>query len=88
VKVPATPEVIKSLPRAPYRRNRPGPDGQPRSSPAPERCPICQMEYEEGDPTVTLPRCGHCLHEECGVQWLGEHSKKCPLCKASVMEDE
>ena len=54
-----------------------------RARSAATACAICQSDFCAGDPLLRLP-CGHCLHEPCGLQWLGAYSKKCPLCAAPV----
>lgn len=44
-----------------------------------ETCPICLVEYEDGDEVRTLS-CGHLFHKDCIDQWLSEHTS-CPGCR-------
>ena len=46
-------------------------------------CPVCQIEYEEGEKLAHLP-CSHIFHQACINKWLGQYSKKCPVCKGEV----
>jgi hypothetical protein len=49
-----------------------------------ERCAICMCSFEVGEGVKELPRCQHCFHTECIVQWLSTASTKCPLCGCSL----
>jgi hypothetical protein len=49
-----------------------------------ERCAICMCSFEVGEGVKELPRCQHCFHAECIVQWLSTASTKCPLCGCSL----
>ena len=42
-------------------------------------CPICLLEYEEGE-EVVMGNCEHKYHEECLMGWL-EGQNNCPLCR-------
>jgi hypothetical protein len=46
-------------------------------------CAVCMVDYEDGEEVMTLP-CGgnkkHAFHSACIRRWLGEYSKKCPVC--------
>nr|VWO99597.1 Transcriptional repressor TUP1 [Ganoderma boninense] len=47
-----------------------------------ETCPICIVDFEEGDDLRVLPCEGHHrFHQECVDQWLLELSSSCPLCR-------
>uniref|UniRef100_A0A7S1B8S2 RING-type domain-containing protein n=1 Tax=Corethron hystrix TaxID=216773 RepID=A0A7S1B8S2_9STRA len=46
-------------------------------------CPICLVEYEEGDEMRSLP-CGHEFHPACVDSWLESHTS-CPQCRRSVL---
>lgn len=46
-------------------------------------CSICQSEYEPDEVIMILP-CEHHFHKDCAMEWLGKHSKKCPICKESI----
>lgn len=48
-----------------------------------QACSICQSEYEPDEVIMILP-CEHHFHKECAMEWLGKHSKKCPICKESI----
>ncbi|KAJ1304717.1 hypothetical protein OPQ81_005855 [Rhizoctonia solani] len=47
-----------------------------------ETCPICILDFEEGDDVRVLPCEGrHKFHKDCVDQWLLELSSSCPLCR-------
>ncbi|OCH95110.1 hypothetical protein OBBRIDRAFT_768211 [Obba rivulosa] len=47
-----------------------------------ETCPICIVDFEEGDDLRVLPCEGHHrFHQGCVDQWLLELSSSCPLCR-------
>ncbi|CCM05369.1 uncharacterized protein FIBRA_07584 [Fibroporia radiculosa] len=47
-----------------------------------ETCPICIVDFEEGDDLRVLPCEGHHrFHCECVDQWLLELSSSCPICR-------
>lgn len=48
-------------------------------------CPICILDFEEGDDLRVLPCEGrHKFHKDCVDQWLLESSGSCPLCREGV----
>jgi hypothetical protein len=49
------------------------------------RCSVCQDEYRPGDALLRLP-CGHMDHEPCLRQYLSRYGKRCPVCKADVID--
>ena len=53
-----------------------------------ELCAICQETFAPGDRLSVLPRCTHQLHVDCAREWLLQYSKRCPTCKASVIEED
>jgi hypothetical protein len=45
-------------------------------------CPICILDFEEGDDIRVLPCDGkHTFHKDCVDPWLLELSSSCPLCR-------
>lgn len=47
-----------------------------------ETCPICIVDFEEGDELRVLPCEGkHRFHQTCVDPWLLELSGSCPLCR-------
>lgn len=47
-----------------------------------ETCPICIIDFEEGDDIRVLPCEGkHVFHQACVDQWLLELSSSCPICR-------
>jgi len=79
------PEIIDTIPEKIYRssENRSGTDGT-NDGDEDECCPICLVEYEEGDKLRVLP-CGHCLHQPCVDAWL-QNNPSCPSCRYSLSE--
>ena len=74
VKVHLSTEDISQLPTFAYH---------PKSSPGnTAECPICLVEFEDGDKIMSLP-CFHQFHAKCIGKWLKE-SKNCPTCREEV----
>ena len=47
-----------------------------------ETCPICILDFEEGDDLRILPCEGqHRFHQQCVDPWLLELSSSCPICR-------
>ena len=47
-----------------------------------ETCPICILDFEEGDDLRVLPCEGqHRFHQQCVDPWLLELSSSCPICR-------
>jgi len=47
-----------------------------------ETCPICIVDFQDGDDLRVLPCEGHHrFHQECVDQWLLELSSSCPICR-------
>jgi hypothetical protein len=47
-----------------------------------ETCPICIIDFEEGDDLRILPCDGkHRFHKDCVDAWLLELSSSCPICR-------
>jgi hypothetical protein len=47
-----------------------------------ETCPICIVDFEEGDDIRVLPCDGkHCFHQRCVDPWLLKLSSSCPICR-------
>ena len=73
-------------PRAVLRRggtqaSRQNPDVTPQTI-GRETCPICIVDFEEGDDLRVLPCEGkHRFHQACVDPWLLELSSSCPLCR-------
>ena len=50
-----------------------------------ETCPICIVDFEEGDDLRVLPCEGHHrFHQQCVDPWLLELSSSCPLCRQGM----
>jgi len=73
-------------PRTGLKRNgtqasRQNPDVTPQTI-GRETCPICIVDFEEGDDLRVLPCEGkHRFHQACVDPWLLELSSSCPLCR-------
>ena len=53
-----------------------------------ETCPICIVDFEEGDDVRVLPCLGeHRFHKECVDLWLLELSTSCPICRKGVFHN-
>lgn len=47
-------------------------------------CAICLCEFEPGDEITSLP-CGHVFHlNGCVREWLRNHARTCPTCRADI----
>jgi len=47
-----------------------------------ETCPICIVDFEDGDDVRVLPCEGkHVFHQTCVDPWLLELSSSCPICR-------
>jgi hypothetical protein len=47
-----------------------------------ETCPICIVDFEDGDDVRVLPCEGnHVFHQACVDPWLLELSSSCPICR-------
>lgn len=52
-----------------------------------ETCPICIVDFEEGDDLRVLPCEGkHRFHQSCVDPWLLELSASCPICRQGETE--
>jgi len=76
----ATPTTVLVHPRIQSSNSK-----DPEISPAAigrETCPICIVDFQEGDDLRVLPCDGkHRFHQECVDQWLLELSSSCPICR-------
>ena len=51
-----------------------------------ETCPICIVDFEEGDDVRVLPCEGkHVFHQACVDPWLLELSSSCPICRHGTL---
>lgn len=51
-----------------------------------ETCPICIVDFEEGDDLRMLPCEGnHVFHQQCVDPWLLELSSSCPICRHGML---
>ncbi|EPQ57224.1 hypothetical protein GLOTRDRAFT_58432 [Gloeophyllum trabeum ATCC 11539] len=67
--------------RRPSGRARPAEDVVPDVI-GRETCPICILDFEEGDDLRVLPCEGkHMFHKQCVDPWLLELSSSCPICR-------
>lgn len=47
-----------------------------------QTCPICIVDFAEGDDIRVLPCDGkHCFHQQCVDPWLLKLSSSCPICR-------
>ncbi|KAF8757228.1 RING-like zinc finger [Rhizoctonia solani] len=74
---PSQPVASGSSPSSPTRG-----DNLTRVAIGVETCPICILDFEDGDDLRVLPCEGrHRFHRDCVDQWLLELSSSCPLCR-------
>ncbi|KAI0504120.1 hypothetical protein KFK09_015068 [Dendrobium nobile] len=58
--------------------------GSSANIPATE-CPICLVEFADGEKVRVLPSCNHGFHVRCIDTWLSSHSS-CPICRHSLLD--
>ncbi|OJT05793.1 transmembrane domain- and RING domain-containing protein 4 [Trametes pubescens] len=79
---PAVPRPMRRPPREDVRASAAGERDVVPDAIGRETCPICIVDFEEGDDLRVLPCEGHHrFHQECVDQWLLELSSSCPLCR-------
>ncbi|KAI0762124.1 hypothetical protein BD413DRAFT_217414 [Trametes elegans] len=75
-------QVPLAVPRPPKPSGREGEKDVVPDAIGRETCPICIVDFEEGDDLRVLPCQGHHrFHQECVDPWLLELSSSCPLCR-------
>jgi hypothetical protein len=75
------PSASSPQPRAPTSRHYSSDDVVPAAI-GRETCPICIVDFEEGDDLRLLPCEGnHRFHQTCVDPWLLELSSSCPICR-------
>mmetsp|Transcript_22306 Transcript_22306/g.40050 ORF Transcript_22306/g.40050 Transcript_22306/m.40050 type:complete len:1087 (+) Transcript_22306:137-3397(+) len=77
------PEIIDTIPRKTYRASENDGNGGTEEGDQ-ECCPICLVEYQEGDDLRVLP-CSHFMHRACLDAWLA-NNPSCPSCRYSLSE--
>jgi hypothetical protein len=78
-------DVINSLPLKCYTVGTPSSGGGrygDTDSLENECCPICLVDFTDGDEIRTLP-CGHFYHGECVDSWLSDCTT-CPTCRENI----
>ncbi|KAG8440968.1 hypothetical protein GDO86_006635 [Hymenochirus boettgeri] len=73
---PASKKVVDSLPTITVT---------PKQADAALKCPVCLLEFEEGETVRKLP-CEHLFHSPCILPWLGK-TNSCPLCRDELPTD-
>lgn len=68
----ATQEVINSLPTKKFEEEK-----------SEDKCNICLAEWLKDEILITLPKCSHCFHKDCIIEWL-KITKNCPICREEV----
>jgi len=77
------PEIIDTIPQKIYSANDNAGSGGNEGGDN-DCCPICLLEYAEGDELRVLP-CEHFMHKQCLDAWLG-NNPSCPSCRYSLSE--
>ena len=80
---PARPRAGPSTPRAAASSSGSAQEDDPMpESIGRETCPICIVDFEDGDDVRVLPCEGkHVFHQACVDPWLLELSSSCPICR-------
>ncbi|KAM8974718.1 E3 ubiquitin-protein ligase RNF181 [Pelodytes ibericus] len=73
---PASKKVVRCLPKVTIT---------PEQADAAVKCPVCLLEYEEGETVYRLP-CEHLFHSGCILPWL-QKTNSCPLCRDELPTD-
>lgn len=76
------PEIIDTIPRKIYSAS--DASGGADEGGQGDVCPICLVDYAEGDELRVLP-CNHFMHQSCLDAWLANHPS-CPSCRHSLSE--
>jgi len=74
------PEIIDTIPMKIYSAS----DNDGAQDGEQECCPICLLEYSEGDELRVLP-CNHFMHKSCLDAWLA-NNPSCPSCRYSLRD--
>jgi hypothetical protein len=80
---PARPRAGPSTPRAAASSSGSAQEDDPLpESIGRETCPICIVDFEDGDDVRVLPCEGkHVFHQACVDPWLLDLSSSCPICR-------
>lgn len=80
--IAAAARAIARQPTATTTTTRPPSNPAPNPSSSSESCPICLLDFEDGDDVRVLPcQLSHAYHVSCIDPWLLEVSPSCPLCR-------
>ena len=74
------PDIIETIPRKIYSAS----ENDQAENGEQECCPICLLEYADGDELRVLP-CNHYMHTQCLDAWL-VNNPSCPSCRHSLSE--
>ncbi len=75
------PEIIDTIPEKIYNSAE---NEESEDDDKEDCCPICLVEYENGDELRVLP-CNHYMHKSCVDSWLQNHPS-CPSCRYSLRD--
>ncbi|XP_053572000.1 E3 ubiquitin-protein ligase RNF181 [Bombina bombina] len=73
---PASKKVVDNLPKVTVTAEQ---------ADAALKCPVCLLEFEEGETVRRLP-CEHLFHSACIIPWLNK-TNSCPLCRDELPTD-
>eukprot|EP00804_Cyclotella_cryptica_P006232 CCRYP_020769-RA/>CCRYP_020769-RA protein AED:0.14 eAED:0.14 QI:1059/1/1/1/0.75/0.8/5/231/868 len=78
------PQIISTIPEKIYSSNENNNSSVEDESKEDDCCPICLVDYEDGDTLRVLP-CNHYMHKTCVDAWL-INNPSCPSCRHSLRE--
>eukprot|EP00804_Cyclotella_cryptica_P020419 CCRYP_014402-RA/>CCRYP_014402-RA protein AED:0.13 eAED:0.13 QI:142/0.75/0.8/1/1/1/5/234/1160 len=78
------PQIISTIPEKIYCSNEINNSSVEDESKEDDCCPICLVDYEDGDTLRVLP-CNHYMHKTCVDAWL-INNPSCPSCRHSLRD--
>lgn len=87
--VPAAASAVATLGKLSFRAGEDDDGSADRQSCGSITCSICLEDFEDGEEVSVMPCSGgHGFHTNCIVEWLGQYSNMCPLCRHALPTGE